>query len=74
MNAATSNEAFLDSVNAICEKVSLAEMDSQLAHEMFFYECAKEQIKKHDPKARSYGIVHQLIDTDPRNWGLFPCA
>ncbi len=74
MSTATSTNAFLDSVNAICEKVSLAEMDSQMAHEMFFYECAREQIKKHNPKAHSYGLVHQLIDTDPRKWGLFPSA
>ena len=60
--------SFLDEVNRVCLRVTLDQADANIAHELFLYECAREQCKVHDPKARSYELVAQLIATDPRNW------
>lgn len=59
---------FLRTVNHMCDDISWAVEDSQSAHRQFMLECAREQIKRVDPTARSYGVVAQLVNTDPRKW------
>ena len=64
--------SFLDSVNAVCNSISAQVDAASLAHHDWFDYCVREQLKAHDPKARSYGLVAQLIDTDPRKVSGLP--
>lgn len=63
-----SQSEFLIAVNAVCCQVAFTVKDDRAEHTMFMWECAKQQLRKHDPKARSYGVVAQLVDTNPRAW------
>ena len=65
------NSQFLTSVNStlatVAQQVS-TDYDFATAALAFWHECAREQLKCVDPKARSFGLVHQWFDTCPRNW------
>ena len=67
----SNDSQFLTSVNqclaSIAQQVS-TDYDFASASRAFWRECAREQLKCSDPKARSFGLVHQWFDTCPRAW------
>lgn len=66
--AISDGRQFLADVNRACNVLAQSVEDDEDARARFWVECTHEQIKRVDPRARSYGIVHQLIATDPRMW------
>ena len=60
---------FQTELDNICNRVAFAShmQTPRMQHCAFMLEAAKEQIKVHDPKAGSYSVVMQLIDTEFRN-------
>lgn len=62
------SQEFVGSVNSLCCQVASTVKDDEAEHTMFMWECAGQQLRKYDPKARSYGVVAQLVCTDPRKW------
>lgn len=60
--------SFQKSLDNLCIQVAqqARQETPEASHFAFIMAAAKEQLKVHDPKAKSYSVVMQLIDTNFR--------
>ena len=58
--------SFLNSINNLCARVAAeaATQSPEASHKAFMLEAARQQLRVHDPKARSFSIVMQHIQTN----------
>lgn len=57
--------SFQIELDNICNRVAFAShmQTPKMQHCAFMLEAAKEQIKVHDPKSKSFSVVMQLVET-----------